>query len=441
MNSLIVIVMSVLCAGALADYEFRMKDLGCDYTISSVVKSSLVSNTTSVLTEVHGTFRKVTTTTTSPSGEQYNTESLVRPDLSSREGYALHVVYTSTTGCHEKEDAIQTTGGTTVYKHREETTFNGHACYKYYNVANNAIFADAEGYVWGSEQTNDNGEVSTITYNSYETNALLAGVFTISCDISSGCNSAATQTPNEDVYKDACNCGNGTSGGSELFVVEPPNLGCNVKILYETEDVRDNTKTQTTLYAHGTFLLQTTTSLSNWESLTRVLTRPDQGTKKGYAATFTYDYSTGNCSEAQTLLAKIMVDTFYFTHRDDEFYNGFSCYKFFNDTALTYYVDKSENLPRGLVVSGVSTTRYLYYDKSEINATTFVLSDAERTACGGQSGEAVNATDYAAACGPIELPEYSTSPAAVTPDSSSSSSTPTPLSAVVMLSLLFVLLF
>ena len=440
MNSLIVIVMSVLSAGALADYEFRMKDLGCDYTISSVVKSSLVSNTTSVLTEVHGTFRKVTTTTTSPSGEQYNTESLVRPDLSSRQGYALHVVYTSTTGCHEKEDAIQTMGGTTVYKHREETTFNGHQCYKYYDVPNNAIFADAEGYVWGSEQTNDNGEVSTITYNSYETNALLAGVFTISCDISSGCNSAATQTPNETVYKNACN---GCSSGSELFVVAPPNLGCNIKILYETEDMRDSTKTQTTLYAHGTFLLQTTTSLSNWESISRVLTRPDQGTKKGYAATYTYDYGTGNCTETQTLLAKIMVDTFYFTHRDDEFYNGFSCYKYYNDTALTYYVDKSESLPRGLVVAGVSTTRYLYYDRSDINATTFVLSDAARTACGSKTGESINTTDYSAACGPIELPEYSTSPAAVTPGSSSSSSTvPTPLSAVVLFSLLFfVLLF
>ena len=394
-------LLCLLAGAASANYVFEMKDLGCDYTIHSVVSSSATSNTTEVVTEVHGTFRRVSTKTTSPEGVEYITETVVRPDLASTAAYALHVVYTSTTGCCSSEQPIQATGGSTTYKNRVETIFNGHKCYKYYDVESNAIYADSDGYVWGSEQTNDNGEVSIITYTSYDTSAVPAGDFALSSSMAEQCSSKVTTTPDNSAYSSACS---GTASG--VYVVEPPNFGCDVKVLLETIDNNDH-KTQTTVYAHGTFLMQYTIDTETWQTVTTVLTRPDQGEEKGYAVTYTLEHETSKCEEADTLLAKLLDDTYYFENREEEYYNGFSCYKYYNDSSLVYYVDASQGYPRGLVQEGKSTTQFLYYDTTPLNKTTFVFADAELEACGNNTGADINDTIYADACGAIVLADFS----------------------------------
>ena len=397
---MIVSVCALLSVCVFADYEFQMKNLGCDYTIRSTVESTVASNITDVLTTVHGNFRKVITDTVLDDGRHYSTETIMRPDLASRDGYAMEITYSSGAGTSMKEDLIQTTGGISVFKHREPAMFNGHPCFKFFNVPGNAIFADEDGLIWGSQETNDLGEVSTITYKSYDTTEILAGQFTLNNDVTSTFRDNAIITPDAESYARECR----NSGGEQTFILKLPELGCDIKMMTEvdffTNDGNSVTTQQTTITTHGTYMLQTVTDAMTWQTTSITLVRPDKGSQKGMAAAFTYDYRTGQCNKINKQLAMVdfAIDGLVFTHRDEVFYNGFVCYKYYNDSSVAYFMEKSGGLPRGIAIEGESATRFVYYDFSSINSTTFTFSGTELEVCGSEAGETVDSASYSEAC-------------------------------------------
>lgn len=392
---------ALLCACVLADYEFKNRDLGCDYTIEAVVESTDNSNTTTMIIYAHGNFRKITTSSVVEGGFIYITETIIRPDLASQEGYALEVMYATDAGISTSEQPIQITEGTSVFRFREPAIFNGHRCFKYYNVPSDILYADENGYIWGSQETNDDGVVSTITYKSYKTNEVPASQFTLSNG-----NLSSIITPDALKYSLECR----EINKSDIYYVLPPSLGCDLRMMIETDfftgaDI--SYTTQSTVWSHGTFMLQVNVDTSNWKTISSELTRPDQGEMKGMAAMYTYTFVVGSCIKAETMLSKVTFESYVFTHCDEEYYNGFMCYKYYNDSSFIYYVEKSQGLPRAVVIPEISITRFVYYDFTPINSSLFVFTGTELEACGVESGEKVNTTSYKDACGPLVLPNTS----------------------------------
>lgn len=401
--NVIVGIVGVFGVYTVADYEFRMRNLGCDYTIESVIQSTATKNITNVITTVHGNYRKVITNTVLDNGQKYSTETIMRPDLASQKGYALEVTYSSGVGTTTKESVIQPRGGTTFYKHREVTLFNGHRCFKYYNVPGNAIYADSEGFIWGSQETNDDGEVSIITYKSYDTTEILAGQFTLNHDVVKIRSDEAIVTPDAREYAKECR----DNSGENTYVLELPDMGCDIKMMSETDLFTANGKiitTHSTTIVHGSFVLQTVSDSATWKTSSVLLIRPDKGSKQGKAATYVFDYTTGKCVNTEVKLTNgvdFAIKDTVFIHRDEEYYNGFVCYKYYNDSSIIYYMEKSNGLPRGVIIQGQSATRYVYYDFSSINSTKFTFSGNELQACGSKTGDEINDDVYHNACNPV----------------------------------------
>ena len=99
-----------------------------------------------------------------------------------------------------------------VFTHREETTYNGHRCYKYYNSTEDVMYADAEGMLWGRVITLQQRQVlnySALTFEKHRREDFVLPAGTICPD-----HPEAFEPPSEDAFDSACE--NNNSGASTL---------------------------------------------------------------------------------------------------------------------------------------------------------------------------------------------------------------------------------
>lgn len=189
------------CAGEEQYYMYTQSRMPCDVT-TRVRMSIDDGEPVEFTTRSHGLFA----ITTSAAGIV-----LDRPDLSPTPGSMLSLRCSPEGQC---TPSMSTTNNSTslVFTHREETTYNGHRCYKYYNSTDDIMYADAEGMLWGRVTTLQQTQVLNYSARTFETHR--REDFVLPAGTTCPDRPEAFEPPSEDAFNSACDDNN--SGSSTL---------------------------------------------------------------------------------------------------------------------------------------------------------------------------------------------------------------------------------
>ena len=179
------------CAGAEEYYTYTQIRTPCDVT--TTVQMSIDDNEpVEIKSRSHGMFTIVTSA---------NGIVLDRPDLGSTPGSYLSFQCNTGTTCSVLSFAIDNTTSL-VFTHREETTYNGHKCYKYYNRTEDVMYADAQGMLWGRVTTLGQKQVLNYSALTFEKHSREDFVLPAGTDCPD--HPEAFKAPSEDVFNSAC---------------------------------------------------------------------------------------------------------------------------------------------------------------------------------------------------------------------------------------------
>ena len=199
-------VLAALCVAEDGPFTLRL-GFKCDMVLHQISIEDGVERRS--VEKIHGNFSIA---------EESDRISLTRPDLGTdKGGYPVEFVEPKKGGCYEMKTIRNVYF---VFNFREETTYNNHKCFRYYNDSTESIYADKDSVVWGIYFVEDS-EYSWTNF-SYPTEPHTPEMFKF--NETSPCRAhelgqKALEAPNASFFYDMCMNDNASHVLSPLFLL------------------------------------------------------------------------------------------------------------------------------------------------------------------------------------------------------------------------------
>ena len=137
---LCVFALAALCAAEDGPFVVTLKSR-CDTVLEGLTINNGVE--TKSFEKKHGEFSFL---------EEVDGTGIVRPDINTSGNKYAHFYAVKNGQCYENKVSYKTMF---VFEHREETTYNKHKCFRYFNTTDSCAYIDKDGVIWGTYYVED----------------------------------------------------------------------------------------------------------------------------------------------------------------------------------------------------------------------------------------------------------------------------------------------